>query len=553
MTRKQLVVDPWLEAYLETVDRDNPVTYDRLVTIGQHALTAKIIDTENNNSALPTKHQRKLPTKLTFDEITAIMVHIFTFRLIYVSKRSDDTLLGIYVPHEEDIWQEAGRRPMQGTYVTQIDFFFRLMDPLAPYFKKKDMQDVLDRISRVVLPVNVTTEPHLFPVKNGVFNAKTQTLEPFTPDYIYLTKIQVAYDAHASNPVITEPDGSTWDVDTWLRDLAIDDDVNTLLWQVIAASLQPNRGYNKSIWFYSQSGNNGKGTVGQLIKNLLGPDNYASLSVADFKHEFLKETLIGVAANIADENDVETFIDSIKDYKASVTGDDVMINRKYLKPIRLQFRGLNIQMMNGLPRTRDKTDSFYRRLIIVPFIVSFTNNGEKSYIKSDFIHRTDVLEYVLHKALHLEMDEFIVPKASMELLNQYKEKNNPVLDFWNDVKDEFVWDLLPSAFLYNLFNKWYEQNNPSGQMLAKRTFLDLLGVIIDMDPEWENHIDRDKSNVRSKGTMDDDEPMITDYGLHKDNGKHVSPWINQNYKGTNKQDIRNFNRKDRYRGVLRIT
>lgn len=209
-------------------------------------------------------------------------------------------------------------------------------------------------------------------------------------------------------------------------------------------------------------------------------------------------------------------------------------------------------MMNGLPKTRDKSGSFYRRLIIVPFIKSFTNNGEKGYIKSDYINRKDVLQYVLLKALHLEFDTFIVPDASDALLNQYKERNNPVLDFWNQTKDEFVWDLLPKQFLYDLFLNWFDRSNPSGKPIAQRTFFDQLSPIVDADPAWDNRLGSDCPNVRSDKRMDDDEPLITEYGLDRPykNGA-PSPWASLNYNGSNAQKKRDFARKTKYRGIVR--
>lgn len=418
--------------------------------------------------------------------------------------------------------------------------------------KQKDVDEVIALITAYAPEVSMTTDTHLFPVNNGVYNQKTKQLEPFSSNYVYLTKISVNYNPHSQNPQIQEPVGTYWDVDSWLNSLSVSPDVNELLWQVIAASLQPNRGMNKSIWFYSDKGNNGKGTIGQLIKNLLGVNNYSSLSVVDFNHEFKKQDLIKAAANIADENDVDKFIDSVKDYKASITGDDIIINRKHKDPVRIQFRGLNIQMMNGLPKTKDKTGSFYRRIIIVPFIKSFTNNGEKSYIKTDYIHRKEVLEYVLFKALSLEFDEFIVPEESSYLLEQYKEKNNPVLDFWNELREEFVWELLPKQFLYDLYQKWFERNNPSGTLIGQRTFFDQLSPIIDSDGDWSNHIGSDKTNIRSDKKMDADEPLITEYGLDKPykNGA-PSPWCHPNYNGSNAQKRRDFVRKSKYRGITK--
>lgn len=547
------IIPQWLENYLNTLEKPDVPTYELLAQVGQDALRAKIEDVEMFNMNVASRLRKRLPDKLDFDEVAAIMLHLFTFRLIRTSKDPQDTLLGLYVPSNTDIWKKSSvLSDAKGIYTTDTKFYHYLISLIAPKFKPKDIDDVISRISDYAPHVETTKDSHLYPVNNGVYNQKTKELEEFTPDYVYLTKIGVDYKPNIQNPKIQEPDGSYWDVESWLESLSATPEINELLWQVISASLQPNRGFNKSIWFYSESGNNGKGTVGQLIKNLLGVGNYASLSVADFKHEFLKQSLIGVAANISDENDVDEFIDSVKDYKASVTGDDLIINRKHKDPIRLQFRGLNIQMMNGLPKTKDKTGSFYRRLIIVPFIKSFTDNGEKGYIKSDFIHRKEVLEYTLFKALNLEFEEFIVPQASVHLLEQYKEKNNPVLDFWRELREEFVWDLVPKQFLYDLYQKWFERSNPSGTIIGQRTFFDQLSPIIDADSEWDNHLGSDKSNVRSDGKMDKDEPLITEYGLDKPykNGA-PSPWAHPTYKGTDIQKKRDFVRKTKYRGIVR--
>lgn len=554
---KQIINTPpiqtWLAEFLEDMTVPAIPTYEFLILVGETALIAKIANVEEYNNYVASRLRKRLPERLDFDEIAAILLHIFIFRSVSMSRQSTDSLLGLYVPSDTDIWEKgAVLTNATGTYTTDTSIFHYIVAIMSPKSKIRDIDEVLARIQNFAPSVHTTIDKHLFPVNNGVYNQKTKILEDFTPDYVYLTKIKSNYNDTITNPVITEPDGGSWCVDSWLESLAVSPEVNQLLWQVIAASLQPNRGMNKSIWFYSETGNNGKGTVGQLIKNLLGEGNYSPLSVSDFKHEFLKQSLIGVAANISDENDVDEYIDSIKDYKASVTGDDILINRKHKDPVRLQFRGLNIQMMNGLPKTRDRTGSFYRRLIIVPFIKSFTNNGEKGYIKDDFIHRKDILEYTLTKALSLDFEEFIVPSASQNLIEQYKEKNNPVLDFWKEMRGEFVWDLLPRQFLYDVYHKWFERSNPSGKMIGQRVFFDQISPVIDDDPEWDNHIGSGATNIRTATLMDDDEPIITEFGLDVPyrNGT-PSPWCLNDYAGTSKEKKRDFVRKTKYRGIVR--
>lgn len=541
-----IFVPKYLADYLNNLVLPNQIENKFLIKVGEDALKKKIADVEQDNMSVKGNAlKQRLPTKLEFDEVAVIMMSIFTFRSIQMTERVEDTLLAVY-----DHNKNSAKR---GIYNPNSGYFCEMMERLAPNFKRHEMDEVLHKIERSVSTVEQTKERHLFAVKNGIYNRQTRQLMPFDSKYVYLTKIPVDYKLNPMNPVLTAPDGYNWDVESWIRDITDNDaDTTTLIWQVIADCLQPNYSRHKSIWFYSEKGNNGKGTVGQLIKNLLGKGNYSSLSVTDFNHEFLRETLLGVAANIADENDVSIFIDSVKDYKASVTGDDININRKYQKPLRIQFNGTNIQMMNGLPKTKDKTESFYRRIILVPFMKSFTNNGEREYIKSDYINRKEVLEYVLHKALDMDFDEYIVPQRSAEVLDSYREKNNPVLEFWNEYKEQFVWDLLPTQFLYDLFVKWHERNNPSGKVMSKRTFMDdLLAVVQAQGDPWVDRTGQNKK-IQSKGKMDDDEPLITEFGLdrHDRSGK-ATPWMCPDYNGDNRSKKREFPRMKEYRGLLR--
>lgn len=537
-------IPDFLHDYLLNLQIPDPITLEFLLQIGIDVLQLKVADVENYNMAIKAGKKR-IPEKLDFEDVAIILMSLFTFRNIQMTERTDDTILAFYV--------DSNRSNKKGTYNTNIRAMFEIMERLAPNFKNKDMEDVIDKIERSVLTVEQTKDRHLFIVNNGVYNQRLGRLMDFNPNFVYLTKIPVDYVQSVTNPVITAPDGYQWDVESWIADLAEEADTTELIWQVIADCMQPSHSRHKSIWFYSEKGNNGKGTIGQLIKNLLGKGNYSSLSVADFNHEFLKETLLGAGANIADENDVDIYIDSIKDYKASITGDDINVNRKYEKPLRIQFLGTNIQMMNGLPKTKDKSDSFYRRLILVPFLKSFTNNGERKYIKNDYINRTDVLQYVLYKVLQMDFEEYIMPASSALLMESYKEKNNPVLEFWNELKDEFVWDLLPTKFLFDLYKKWSEVNNPSGTVMSKRSFSDnLTAVIHALGDPWEVKTTQ-KDNIRSTpANMGQDEPLITEYGLDMpDRGGKPTEWMKVNSAATNPVTRRAFTRKAMYRGYLR--
>lgn len=469
----------------------------------------------------------KVPEQLSSEEVAVLAMLLFTFKSIYTRENasSDDTLLGMYV--------NDGVK--KGLYNTSEKDIRVAIKRLSPNLLTKDIDNAYYSIDLYVSDEKhyLTKEEHLIPVNNGVYNKQEQQLIEFSPDFTFLSKIPVDYKPGAINLIITDH-GYEWDVESWLSDLLSTPEEKQLIWQVIADTIQVNKNRKKSVWFYANKGNNGKGTVGQLIKNLHGAGNYSSLNVAAFADRFAKADLLAVNCNIADENNVDEYIDKVDDYKASITGDDITIDRKFQKPLTIQFRGTNIQMMNGLPRVKDKTDSFTRRLLIVPFLRCFTNNGEKSEIKQDYVGRKEVLEYVLKTAIELEFEDFIVPKSSKELLSKFEEDNNPVQQFWNEFHKEFQWALLPSDFLYELYGQWYRDVNPNGKRLGKNSFLEEFAQVT-----ADELIDSRNKKVSSNRLMDADEPLITDY--------YISKYM---VSGNTLQDRRNFTRKDRYRGFL---
>lgn len=407
---KESVIPETIKLLVEQVSLDKHPSLDDCLDIAEQAMEYKlqhyILKYEGDGCY-------KEPEKLTPIEAGSLVLLLFDFTMIKTvqSARDGDKLLGVYEAHGE----------RKGLYITEKEYIRTIIQYLNPSFLNKDIDNTYGFIKRFVSrhEVYLTREEHLIPVGNGVYDKNKQELLPYSPEYVFLNKIPVAYRPEATNPVITDH-GYEWDVERWLDDL-LGAEEKLLIWQVIADTVQMNKNRKKSIWFY---GNNGKEILGRLIKNLHGVGNYSSLNVAAFADRFAKADLLAVNCNIADKNNVDEYIDKVDDYKASIKGDDITIDQKFQCPLTIKFHGTNIQMMNGLPKIKDKTDNFTRLLLIVPFLKCFTNNGENSEIKEGYVGREDVLEYVLKTALELEFEEFIIPASSEELLSKFKEDDN---------------------------------------------------------------------------------------------------------------------------------
>ena len=476
-----------------------------------------------------------LPQVLDFAQLADILLTLYPIRKISRSNQSHEyDLLAIY----------ESEGPKAGIYNTDQDRLYRLACEYRYSLTENEFEEVLHILNVEAKQINRCLDKNLIAVNNGIFNYKTKELLPFTPDLAFLTKSGVDYNPNAKCVNIhNDLDDTDWDIESWFSSLSDDPDIVTLLWQITGAIIRPNNRWNKSAWLYSTVGNNGKGTLCELLRNLCGNDAYAAIPIADFSKEFLLEPLTRASAVIVDENDVGQYIDRAANLKAVITNDVIWINRKFKQPVAYQFYGFMVQCLNELPRIRDKSDSFYRRQIFVPFEKTFTG-VERKYIKDDYLSRKEVLEYVLYKVLNMDYEVLSEPESCKNLLSEYKEFNDPVRQFWNELSSSFVWDLLPFNFLYELYMKWYKINNPEGKPQAKATFITDIVSVMNPDkdnPEW---IFKGRDHkVRTKHLMDVPETLIFEYGL--DN------WKNKLYAGNDVNKIVDFIRSDSYRGIVR--
>lgn len=499
--------------YLETLNPSNPPSPEE-ITSQILTLTA---DKCREVNAVKDKGDTKwqIPLTLSFSQIADILAKLYPIcRLSCAGENADADydLLAIYQTDGYD----------KGIYVTSEDKFRTLARQYNYELTTKDFSEMMVALRDKVPRKTRCRDRDLIAVNNGIFDYKTKTLKPFDPDLVFISKSRVDYNPSAKNIVIHNNDDNTdWDVESWMCSLSDDPEIVNSLWEILSAIIRPNVRWNKFACLYSEQGNNGKGTLCELMRSLCGAGSYASIPISAFGQDFMLEPLTRASSIIVDENDVGLFIDRAANLKAVVTNDVIQINRKFKTPIAYQFYGFMVQCLNEFPRIKDKSDSFYRRQLFIPMTKCFTG-VERKYIKNEYLHNKDVLEYVLYKVLHTDFYTLSEPAACKAILEEYKEFNDPVRQYWEEFSSRFAWDLLPPGFLYDLYKSWFKKTSPSGTVQGKSTFLKDLRNLIANDPDW---VSCDKP-VRPKNMLDKPEMLIEEYNL--------SDWVNKNYTGNDR-------------------
>ena len=481
--------------------------------------------------------------KISVGEYAILLLHIIPIALITpASKHGEPTNIKEPIVYIYDFDETS---PTYGLYVPARKLLIEIIYNAVPnedfYFHNRIYKTMIQTIPEV----RETSDVNRIFVKNGIFNKETKQLEPFTQNEYRLAKIQTNYNPNAISPTITMPDGVDWTFDSWLDELVDHDpDRLTQMWQIITAALNPGRVYNKCVIFYSRQGNNGKGTLGQVLKNIIGEGLYSSVNIKNFGVRFRTQQLLGKILNIADENPVGAYIDGTDEFKAAITGDDIQIEAKGKDAYPMQVRMLNIQMLNGTLLTRDKSNSIYRRLLIVPFTHTFTG-CERPYIKREYMDRTDVKEYILKRALEAPVvTEFLTTKENEEALYRTKVENNSVFEFFDEFLPQFKWDVLPTKFLYDLYVSWMSKDNANGKPVKKSVFIEYATDYLDETNKWNARVTQ-KDIIKVGARMDADEPLITEYQL--------VDFYDPDYKGNGRKLQRAFSRPKTTRGFVKRT
>lgn len=537
------MTDPRIRRVLNFIQQRDPVTLHTIDDMQQEAIntTAEYYHEVYAQALVENNGNEPKNVKITIGEYAILLNYVLPLAVITPqSKLKTTTTLTEPIAHIYDFDENS---PTYGLYIQNYPLLKNTIYHASPNESARTHREIYETMMQSIPYVHETSDVNYIPVKNGIYNKETKELEPFSPDRYYLAKIQTNYNPQAVSPTITMPDGLDWTFDSWLEEL-VNNDPNRIaqMWQVITAALNPGRFYNKCILFYSREGNNGKGTLGQVLKNIIGESLYSSVNIKNFGVRFRTQQLLGKILNIADENPVGAYIDEVDEFKAAITGDDIQIEAKGKDAYPMQVRILNIQMLNGPLLTKDKSNSIYRRLLIIPFTHTF-NGIERPYIKRDYMDRTKVKEYILKRALEAPIvTEFIVTPENEEALYQAKLENNTVYEFLDDILPQLQWSVLPTKFLYDLYKAWMDKYNQFGRPVKKTAFIDYATDFFKQTKNWEAKTSQ-QDLIKVNGRMDADEPLISEYNL--------TDYFDPHYKGTGRKLKRAFLRPKATRGFVK--
>ncbi|AMN35240.1 phage/plasmid primase, P4 family [Clostridium perfringens] len=263
--------------------------------------------------------------------------------------------------------------------------------------------------------------PYLVNVRNGLLDIRDMSFKEHTPNYLSTVQLNVEYNPQVDCPQFKK----------FLNEV-LDCKLIPLVQEIVGYLLTTNTASQKAFVFWGPA-RTGKSTLLWVVEYLiLGKKNVSNIPWQEIGDKFKTAELLGKLANVFSDLPSKS-IDDTGIFKV-VTGEDyLMAEKKNKNPFKFKPFARLVFSCNELPRNYvDRTEGFYRRLIIVPFNRQIEKSKIDKALKYKFQREKEgILNWALEglKRLYENNFEFSENELTDGVKKEYKRENNNVISF----------------------------------------------------------------------------------------------------------------------------
>lgn len=252
--------------------------------------------------------------------------------------------------------------------------------------------------------------------------------------------------------------------ETFVTDVTASETDAKLIFQMFGAMLHKNcTDFEKAFFLYGTiSGRNGKSTLLNTIPLLIGAENVLAKPFQKYdatKNNFGGAELKGFSVALDVDLSLKTALS--EDLKPLISGDEVALEAKNKQEsIRFKPSALFIAAANDVPKVSDRTGSFYRRWIPIPFHKEFPDNRD---FKADFLqkcieHRSEIMSSCLELYLIACIDDnFTVSEETEKITKEWMDQNNHLRVFFEEMFIAEEVARIEGKELAEIYREWCEE------------------------------------------------------------------------------------------------
>lgn len=294
----------------------------------------------------------------------------------------------------------------------------------------------------------------ILPMANGLLRIPHRILLPPTPEFFNSYALPYQYDPEAPRP------------ERWLRFLDEvwddDDESKATLQEWAGYQLTPDTSQQKILWVPGPK-RAGKGTIGRVLRRLVGAENTVGLILKALGTNFGLQPLIDCPvamisdARMSDAQDGSVVVERL----LTISGEDQLtIDRKYKNawtgtlPTRLTI------MSNETPQLTDVSGALASRLLILRMVNSFYGREDTGLFNELIGEIPGILRWALdgRDRLH-ERGHFIQPASGQILVDEIEAFSSPISTFIKECCVVGPERSVAKAELFTAWVRWSRESN----------------------------------------------------------------------------------------------
>lgn len=313
---------------------------------------------------------------------------------------------------------------------------------------KTKVAEVVYQISRLADPV---PEPvNGLNLQNGflVLDGEQAVLQPHSKDLGQRYILPFAYNPGAGCP-------------QWLSflervqpDPEIREYLQDFYGYILLGGARPNA---ECFFVWLGGGANGKSVALVVLQNLIGHENYSSLSLHELKPRDT-EDLANKIANIGSETERSASLQTSV-LKKLVSLEPIRAEPKYRRHYNFISSAVPVFAVNDLPAIDDRTDGIWRRMHLVKWAVTIPE-GERDLMLSKRleIELEGVLNWAIEGAQRVLKRGMVVPKQVREATAVVRLEANSTAMFCSEVLERRDDCYISKDDLYQAYSAWCKRN-----------------------------------------------------------------------------------------------
>lgn len=253
-------------------------------------------------------------------------------------------------------------------------------------------------------------------LKNGLLDLETLEFMPHTQDLRTIVQLPVDYNPDAKCPAIEE-----------FLNQVTPDSIN-MIEEMLGYCLIPTMKYEKAFLFHGDGGN-GKGTLIAVMQAFFGPQNVSNVALQSLtENRFSAAELYGKMVNLHADIPNRLIEDSSL-FKELTSGDRLQAERKHKAPFNFCNRAKLVFSANELSSSKDNSEGFHRRWVIIPFPNKFTDRELRQRLFSPGELSGLLLRALVGLRRLRSQDGFSELEGIKKMAIEYREKSDSVYQF----------------------------------------------------------------------------------------------------------------------------